>query len=150
MAPEPKVPQPTWLDDRLNDPNPARLRDAAAHVVDLARAHARRLLADGHHPVDAVGQGESILESWLGAMGEPGYGADVVYEKRMVELVDRLVARLGADAAWRWLREPHDTLGVPPLRAVIGHGLTSVEALVTMLPDAPPGDARPDGTPPVS
>lgn len=132
-----------WLDDRLKDHDAPRLRAAAAHVVDFARAHARRLLVEGRHPVDAVAQGEHILESWLGAMGERGYVADLAFEQRVAELVDRLVAKLGAEAAWRWLREPHEALGVPPLRLVIGHELADLESLTAALPDAPPETAPP-------
>ena len=125
-----------------------RVRDAAAHVIDAARAVVRAELDAGRDAATAMTRGLSMVEAWLMALGEPGYEPAEVYARRIEAVLDRLLDKVGAERAAPWLREPHALLfGNSPLRALVVHRIIAVEALVDALPattDADPEAADTD------
>ena len=119
------------------------MRDAAAHVIDAARAVVRAELDAGRDAATALTRGLIMVEDWLMALGEPGYEPAELYARRIEAVLDRLLAKVGAERAARWLREPHAVLlGNSPLRALVVHRIIAVEAVVDALPATT--DADPD------
>ena len=111
------------------------MRDAAAHVIDAARAVVRAELDAGRDAATALTRGQGMVEDWLMALGEPSCQPGELYARRIEAVLDRLVAKVGAERAARWLREPQAPLfGNSPLRALVVHRIIAVEGLVDALP----------------
>jgi hypothetical protein len=124
------VPKPT-LDDRAFDADLARLRDGAAHLIDVVRTLVRRRLDAGEHPVDAVGVGLTMLEGWESVMNAAVHDSPGDYAARVQAALERLAGRVGTKAMWRWVRCPHARLnGRTPLAAIAAHQLWLVESLI--------------------
>lgn len=128
----------TALDDRADDADLDRLRDAAAHFIDVVRRLVRLQLHAGVHPVDALFAGTTMLEQWEAAMTGTGPVPGETYTKQVEAVLARLYARVGAERMWEWVREPDEQLhGRTPLRALVAHDVRAVRALVDTLPETP-------------
>jgi hypothetical protein len=131
------------LDDRVHDQNLDRLRDAAAHFIDIVRTVVRVQLDAGGHPFDAVIQGTHMLENWESAMYPSGPLPPGAYTSHVEAVLARLHARVGAQRMWEWVRLPNEQLhGRTPLRALVGHDVRAVAALIDAMP-APPAPGVP-------
>lgn len=130
-------------DDRAHDQDLDRLRDAAAHVIDIVRTSVRGQLDAGIHPVDALTSGLAMLEQWQAAMDRASPMPPVTYTRHIEGLLTRLQERIGPERMWDWVREPHPGLraGQSPLHALVGHDAPAVAALIDALPARPPPEA---------
>jgi hypothetical protein len=126
------------FDDRVPDRDFERWRLATEHYIDVVRHAVRARLADDDHPAQAMLDGAILIEAWLGAAGEPGYGSARALLGRLDALLDTLATRLDPSAQLNWLRTPTDVLdGVPPDRGHRPPSHHAVLALARSLPDPP-------------
>jgi hypothetical protein len=133
------LPPDEHFDDRANDRDLDRLRDATAHVIDVVRAGVRTQLDAGVHPVDALTAGVTVLEHWEGAMTHAGPLPPAAYARQLEGVLTQLQKRVGAEQMWDWVREPNPGLraGRSPLLALVNHDADAVAALIKALPDRP-------------
>jgi hypothetical protein len=126
------------IDDRARDEDLDRLRDAAAHFIDVVRRFVRAELDAGIHPVDAIAQGLCMLQSWeVGVSVDPG-PSPAAYTRLVETTLTRQQERVGAESIWEWRRQPHDTLhGHTPLRALARHNERNVSRFIDTMPPAP-------------
>lgn len=129
------------FDDRAHDQDLDRLRDAAAHVIDIVRTSVRAQLDAGVHPVDALTSGLTVLEQWEAAMDRTSPMPPAAYSRHIEGLLTRLQQRIGPERMWDWVREPNPGLraGQSPLHALVGHNAHAVAALIDAMP-APAAD----------
>ena len=116
------MPSNATLDDRARDRDLDRLRDAVAHVIDVARSVVRAELDAGSHPEDALIRGLTMLESWEAGMRLDASVSAGRYAADIDSVLTPLVERLGADRLWAWLRQPSSALhGRTPLACLVAH-----------------------------
>jgi hypothetical protein len=126
------------LDNRANDANRDRLRDSAAHYVDLVRQLVRAELDAGNHPEDAMMTGVTMMEWWEMGMDRSAPRGTAAYTADIDSALDRLRDRIGAENMFEWLRHERDDLrGRSPLRTIVGHDLRSVQRLIDAIPEPP-------------
>ena len=133
------------LDDRAADENVERLRDAAAFFIDLVRRVVRTELLAGAHPSDAMVMGILMLEAWEEGTDVPAGLPPELYAAEVEGAIAILIERLGAAAAWDWLRRPNDRLyAQTPLRAIVAHQAREVRKLAAAIPAARTAGPRRD------
>ena len=119
------------LDDRLNDFDADRLRDAAAHYIDVVRAVVRLRLQSGVPPAIALDHGLGMLESWLETSGYLQFNPSA---DEVCELVRRLRDAVGPAETVEWFLTASDDLGgCTPVHSLVRHNLTAVERAVSAL-----------------
>jgi hypothetical protein len=140
------TPHDAGLDNRANDANLDRLRDGAAHYVDLVRQLVRAELDAGNHPGDAMMTGLTMLEWWEMGMDRSAPRPAAAYTADIESALNQLRDCIGAENTWEWLRHKRDDLnGHSPLRCIVGHNLRSVQRLIDAMPDpSTPEPSTPD------
>ena len=137
------TPDFTPLDDRAHDKDLDRLRDSAAHVIDVVRRAVRAELAAGAHPIDAMANGTTMLELWETGMTLAVNPSPTAYTRMVEAELTRAYELVGAERLWKWLREPSDALdGETPLRALVDHRVRAVHRLINAIPKPPAPDSE--------
>lgn len=116
------------FDDRADDQDLDRLRDAAAHVIDIVRTSVRAQLDAGIHPVDALSNGLAMLEQWDAAMDRASPMPPVTYTRHIEGILTRLQQRIGSERMWDWVREPHPACGPVRARCTRSSGTTCTQS----------------------
>jgi hypothetical protein len=131
------TPHDAGLDNRANDANVDRLRDGAAHFIDVVRQLVRAELDAGNHPGDAIGTGVSMMEWYEAGINRSAPRPAAAYTADIESALDRLRARIGAENMFQWLRRERgdDLHGRSPLRCIVGHDLRSVRRLIDAMPE---------------
>lgn len=125
------------LDDRALDDDIERLRASTEHYIDTVRAAARRVLADGEHPEDAMVAAADSINRWLVGRGLPYYAPLRETVDTIVGFIERAHQVMSADETVEWFTMPARELrGRSPVEALVGHRYHEVEVFVRWLEDA--------------